>query len=123
MKKITSKKNANMRTLSVRIPSDLYESLEAFHQALKAFDDTMILDVNELVTIALRRDLRMAQEELEKLKTVTLKPPPVRQSTLTPPSASTGGRVASAQEPIPTPASASPTRPTTAPPQPRQNPE
>ena len=84
MRKIKSKKKPEMRTLSVRIPRDLYDSLDAFKEELQDFDKTMILDVNELVTLALRRDLRVAQEELEQLRQIPLKPPPVRQSTVTP---------------------------------------
>ena len=84
MRKIKSKKKPEMRTLSVRIPRDLYDSLDAFKEELQDFDKTMVLDVNELVTLALRRDLRVAQEELEQLRQIPLKPPPVRQSTVTP---------------------------------------
>lgn len=82
MKKLTSRKKPEWRTLSVRLPRDLYESLEAFHQELRAFDESMVLDVNALVIAALRRDLRVAREELAQLKQVALEPPPVRQSTV-----------------------------------------
>ena len=84
MRKIKSKKKPEMRTLSVRIPRDLYDSLDAFKEELQDFDKTMILDVNELVTLALRRDLRVAQEELEQLRQIPLKLPSVRQSIVTP---------------------------------------
>ncbi len=84
MSKITRKKSNPTRVMSVKLPLSLYDDLQAFRKELQAFDDTMILDVNDLVASALRRDLRVAREELENLKKVAMKPPPARQSTLTP---------------------------------------
>ena len=46
MRKIKSKKKPEMRTLSVRIPRDLYDSLDAFKEELQDFDKTMVLDVS-----------------------------------------------------------------------------
>ena len=100
MRKIKSKKKPEMRTLSVRIPRDLYDSLDSFKEELQDFDKTMILDVNELVTLALRRDLRVAQEELEQLRQIPLKPPPVRQSTVTPVPASAENPTATVERPM-----------------------
>ncbi|HAN92905.1 MAG TPA: hypothetical protein DCQ33_12625 [Nitrospira sp.] len=84
MSKITRKKINPTRVISVKLPLSLYEDLQAFRQELQAFDNTMILDVNDLVASALKRDLRVAREELENLKQVAMKPPPTQQSTLTP---------------------------------------
>ncbi|HMQ97101.1 MAG TPA: hypothetical protein PKC42_03315 [Candidatus Nanoperiomorbaceae bacterium] len=84
MSKITRKKINPTRVISVKLPLSLYEDLQAFRQELQAFDNTMILDVNDLVASALKRDLRVAREELENLKQVTMKSPPTQQSTLTP---------------------------------------
>lgn len=83
MSKITRKKMIPTRMITVKLPQSLYEDLQDFRQALKAYDDTMILDVNDLVATALKRDLRLAREELQKLKNVPMKPDPVQQSTLT----------------------------------------
>lgn len=105
MRKIKSKKKPEMRTLSVRIPRDLYDSLDAFKEELQDFDKTMILDVNELVTLALRRDLRVAQEELEQLRQIPLKPPPVRQSTVAPVPAPTENPTATVERPMAIPLS------------------
>ena len=93
MKKLTSRKKPELRTLSVRVPRDLYESLEAFRRELQAFDDTMVLDVNELVAVALKRDLRVAREELEHLKRGALKSPPGRPSTVNPTAVAASGPV------------------------------
>ena len=84
MSKITRKKINPTRMISIKIPLSLYDDLQAFRQELQAFDNTMILDVNDLVASALKRDLRVAREELENLKQVAMKPPPTQQSTLTP---------------------------------------
>ena len=84
MSKITRKKVHPTRVISVKLPLSLYEDLQAFRQELQAFDNTMILDVNDLVAFALKRDLRVAREELESLKQVAMKPPPTQPSTLTP---------------------------------------
>ena len=84
MSKITRKKVHPTRVISVKLPLSLYEDLQAFRQELQAFDNTMILDVNDLVASALKRDLRVAREELESLRQVAMKPPPTQQSTLTP---------------------------------------
>ena len=84
MSKITRKKVNPTRVISVKLPLSLYEDLQAFRQELQAFDNTMILDVNDLVASALKRDLRVAREELESLRQVAMKPPPTQQSTLTP---------------------------------------
>jgi hypothetical protein len=84
MSKITLKRIHSTRVISVKLPLSLYEELQAFRQELQAFDNTMILDVNDLVASALKRDLRVAREELESLKQVAMKPPPARQTTLTP---------------------------------------
>lgn len=105
MRKIKSKKKPEMRTLSVRIPRDLYDSLDAFKEELQDFDKTMILDVNELVTLALRRDLRVAQEELEQLRQIPLKPPPVRRSTVTPAPAPAENPTATVERPTAIPLS------------------
>ena len=88
MSKITRKKINPTRVISIKLPLSLYEDLQAFRRELQAFDNTMILDVNDLVASALKRDLRVAREELESLKQVAMKPPPTQQSTLTPASAS-----------------------------------
>ncbi len=84
MSKITRKKVNPTRVISVKLPLSLYEDLQAFRQELQAFDNTMILDVNDLVASALKRDLRVAREELESLRQVAMKPLPTQQSTLTP---------------------------------------
>ena len=88
MRKITRKKINPTRVIYVKLPLSLYEDIQAFRQELQAFDSTMILDVNDLVTSALKRDLRVAREELENLKKVAMKPAPARQTTLTPAPAS-----------------------------------
>ena len=88
MRKITRKKINPTRVISVKLPLSLYDDIQAFRQELQAFDSTMILDINDLVTSALKRDLRVAREELENLKKVAMKPPPARQTTLTPAPAS-----------------------------------
>lgn len=108
MKKLKPKKKREMHTLAVRVPLNLYESLNAFKKELQQFDETMIFDVSELVTVALRRDLRVAREELDQLKQVALKPPPVRQSTVTPAPTDAGNSTAPAEKPatVPPPASA-----------------
>ncbi|MCP5135164.1 MAG: hypothetical protein H6976_16625 [Gammaproteobacteria bacterium] len=82
MKKITRKPKAEMRVLSVRVPLPLFEELQAFREALQAFDDTMIFNINELMVTALKRDLRVAWDELENLKGVKRPPPLIRQTTL-----------------------------------------
>ena len=84
MKKITRKPKAEMRVLSVRVPLPLFEELQAFREALQAFDDTMIFNVNELMVTALKRDLRVAWDELESLKGIERSAPPIRQTTLDP---------------------------------------
>jgi len=98
MSKITRKKVNPTRVISVKLPLSLYEDLQAFRQELQAFDNTMILDVNDLVASALKRDLRVAREELESLRQVAMKPPPTQQSTLTP------ALAAKPVTPLPTPA-------------------
>lgn len=98
MSKITRKKVNPTRVISVKLPLSLYEDLQAFRQELQAFDNTMILDVNDLVASALKRDLRVAREELESLKQVAMKPPPTQQSTLT------QAPAAKPVAPLPTPA-------------------
>ena len=100
MSKITRKKVNPTRVISVKLPLSLYEDLQAFRQELQAFDNTMILDINDLVASALKRDLRVAREELENLKQVAMKPPPTQQSTLTTTPA------AKPVAPLPTPADA-----------------
>lgn len=82
MKKITRKPKAETRVLSVRVPLPLFEELQAFREALQAFDDTMIFNVNELMVTALKRDLRVAWDELESLKGIERPAPPIRQTTL-----------------------------------------
>lgn len=82
MKKITRKPKAEMRVLSVRVPLPLFDELQAFREALQAFDDTMIFNVNELMVTALKRDLRVAWDELESLKGIERPAPPIRQTTL-----------------------------------------
>ena len=84
MKKITRKPKAETRVLSVRVPLPLFEELQAFREALQAFDDTMIFNVNELMVTALKRDLRVAWDELESLKSIEKPAPPIRQMTLDP---------------------------------------
>jgi len=81
MKKITRKPKAEMRVLSVRVPLPLFEELQAFREALQAFDDTMIFNVNDLMVTALKRDLRVAWEELESLKKLKFQQPAVMQTT------------------------------------------
>ena len=71
-----------MRVLSVRVPLPLFEELQAFREALQAFDDTMIFNVNELMVTALKRDLRVAWDELESLKGIERLSPPIKQTTL-----------------------------------------
>ena len=71
-----------MRVLSVRVPLPLFEELQAFREALQAFDDTMIFNVNELMVMALKRDLRVAWDELESLKGIKRPAPPIRQTTM-----------------------------------------
>jgi GTPase involved in cell partitioning and DNA repair len=99
MSKITRKKNILTRTITVKLPQSLYEDLQAFRQELKEYDDTMILDVNDLVVTALKRDLRLAREELQKLKNNPMKPDPIQQSTLTFASASIQNPVSPLQKP------------------------
>jgi len=82
MTKITRKKLSETRTLSVKIPQSLFEDLKAFRQELKEFDPAMILNVNDLIVTALKRDLRIAREELTSLKNTPLKPPAVMQTTV-----------------------------------------
>ena len=82
MKKITRKPKAETRVLSVRVPLPLFEELQAFREALQAFDDTMSFNVNELMVTALKRDLRVAWDELESLKGIERPTPPIRQTTL-----------------------------------------
>ena len=84
MKKITRKPKAETHVLSVRVPLPLFEELQAFREALQAFDDTMIFNVNELMVTALKRDLRVAWDELESLKGIERSAPPIRQTTLDP---------------------------------------
>lgn len=105
MKKLKSNKKTELRKLSVRVPLDLYEALHVFKEELRAFDETMLFDVDELLAIALRRDLQIAKQELQSLKQIPLKPPPVQQSTLTPAPAVTPA-------PITTPAPAATPAPT-----------
>jgi hypothetical protein len=97
MSKITRKKTIPTRAITVKLPQSLYEDLQDFRQALREYDETMILDVNDLVVTALKRDLRLAREELEKLKNTPIKPDPVQQSTLT--SASIQNPVSPLQKP------------------------
>lgn len=99
MSKIIRKKTIPTRAIAVKLPQSLYEDLQAFRQELKEYDDTMILDVNDLVVTALKRDLRLAREELQKLKNVPMKPDPVQQSTLTSASASIQNPVSPLQKP------------------------
>ena len=82
MTKITRKKLSETRTLSVKIPQSLFEDLKAFRQELKEFDPAMILNVNDLIVTALKRDLRIAREELTSLKNTPLQPPAVMQTTV-----------------------------------------
>jgi hypothetical protein len=82
MAKITRKKQSETRTLSVKIPQSLYEDLRAFRQELQEFDPAMILNVNDLIVTALKRDLRIAREELTSLKNKPLQPPAVMQTTV-----------------------------------------
>jgi len=96
MKKITRKPKAETHILSVRVPLPLFEELQAFREALQAFDDTMIFNVNELMVTALKRDLRVAWDELESLKGIERSAPPIKQTTLDP----------RATEPLPTGSSA-----------------
>jgi len=84
MKKITRKPKAETHILSVRVPLPLFEELQAFREALQVFDDTMIFNVNELMVTALKRDLRVAWDELESLKGIERPAPPIRQTTLDP---------------------------------------
>ncbi len=100
MKKITRKPKAETRVLSVRVPLPLFEELQAFREALQAFDDTMIFNVNELMVTALKRDLRVAWDELESLKGIERPVSPIRQTTFDP----------GATEPLPAASSATVTR-------------
>lgn len=84
MGKITRKQKAETRNLSVRVPLPLFEELQAFRQEVQAFDDTMIFNINELIVTALKRDLRVAKEELDSLKAIKMKPPAVMQTTADP---------------------------------------
>ncbi|HRW67004.1 MAG TPA: hypothetical protein P5032_14900 [Candidatus Competibacter sp.] len=84
MGKITRKQKVETRNLSVRVPLPLFEELQAFRQEVQAFDDTMIFNINELIVTALKRDLRVAKEELDSLKAIKMKPPAVMQTTADP---------------------------------------
>lgn len=81
MGKITRKQKVETRNLSVRVPLPLFEDLQAFRQEVQNFDDTMVFNVNELIVAALKRDLRVAREELESLKEIKMLPPAVMQTT------------------------------------------
>ncbi|MCB1780294.1 MAG: hypothetical protein KDJ34_09390 [Candidatus Competibacteraceae bacterium] len=81
MAKITRKHKVETRTISVKVPLSLFEDLRVFRQELQDFDNTMILNVNELIVTALKRDLRTAREELKRLQETPLQPPAVMQTT------------------------------------------
>jgi len=81
MGKITRKQKVETRNLSIRVPLPLFEELQALRQEVQAFDDTMIFNINELIVTALKRDLRVAREELESLKEIKMKPSAVMQTT------------------------------------------
>ncbi len=81
MAKLTRKHKVETRTIAVKVPVSLFEDLKAFRQELQEFDNTMILNVNELIVTALKRDLRTAREELRRLQETPLQPPAVMQTT------------------------------------------
>jgi len=121
MKKITRKPKAETRVLSVRVPLPLFEELQALREALQAFDDTMIFNVNELMVTALKRDLRVAWDELESLKGIKKPLPPIRQTTLDPGAAEPSPATLSTtvtREVLNPPATQAPPQPTTPPVQP-----
>lgn len=84
MAKITRKHKVETRTIAVKVPVSLFEDLKAFRQELQEFDNTMILNVNELIVTALKRDLRTAREELKRLQETPLQPPAIMQTTINP---------------------------------------
>ena len=121
MKKITRKPKAETRVLSVRVPLPLFEELQAFREALQAFDDTMIFNVNELMVTALKRDLRVAWDELESLKGIERPASPIRQTTLGPGATEpspTASSVTTTREVLNPPATQVPPQPATPPVQP-----
>lgn len=84
MAKLTRKHKVETRTIAVKVPVSLFEDLKAFRQELQEFDNTMILNVNELIVTALKRDLRTAREELKRLQETPLQPPAIMQTTIDP---------------------------------------
>lgn len=81
MAKLTRKHKVETRTIAVKVPVSLFEDLKAFRQELQEFDNTMILNINELIVTTLKRDLRTAREELKRLQETPLQPPAVMQTT------------------------------------------